>query len=186
MNTLTNKLPTELNGNKINTDFRVSMQFEEILLNKKISRVDKVILALQLYYPELDKITDIEQAVEDMLWFYQCGQRELTNKKQKNKEERQIYSYEFDSNYIATSFWEQYRIDIWDIEYLHWWKFKALFEGLEDNTKFIKILEYRAVDLSKIKDKELKKFYMSMKKVHALPDLRTEEEKEADFACAFW
>lgn len=188
MNILINKLPSEISGNKINSDFRVSIQFEEILLDKNISQTDKIIKALQLYYPELDKISDLEQAVNDMIWFYQCGkEKRKTNKsKKEDKEEKQIYSYEFDSEYIATAFWEQYRIDIWDIEYMHWWKYKSLLDGLSDNTKFSKILEYRAVDLSKIKDSEMKKFYKSMKQVYALPDLRTTEEREADFASAFW
>ena len=31
----------------------------------------------------------------------------------------------------------------------------------------------------------MKKFYKKMKKIYALPDMRTEEEKENDFAEAF-
>lgn len=188
MNTLINKLPKIVNGNKINSDFRISIEFEEILSDKNINEIDKIIKALQLYYPELNKINDIEQAVNDMIWFYQCGKekKELVNSKKEDKKEKQIYSYEFDSEYIAVAFFEQYKLDIWDIEYMHWWKFKALLDGLSENTKFKKIIEYRAIDLSKIKDNELKKFYKSMKKAYDLPDLRTTEEKESDFACAFW
>ena len=183
-------LPTTINGNKINSDFRISIQFEQLLLDKSINSLDKTVKALELYYPNIDKIMNIEQAIEDMIYFYQCGKekKELANsdKEKDKKEENQIYNYEFDWNYIATSFLEQYRIDLWDIKYLHWWKFKALLEGLSDNTKFSKIMEYRALDLAKIKDKELKKFYKSMRKVYGLPDTRSQEEKEADFASAFW
>ena len=46
-------------------------------------------------------------------------------------------------------------------------------------------MSYRAIDLSKIKDKDMKKHYKKMKKLYALPDLRSEEEKENDFAEAF-
>ena len=42
------------------------------------------------------------------------------------------------------------------------------------------------IDLSKIKDKEQKKYYKNLKMKFALPDNRTEEEKERDFAEAFW
>ena len=189
MNSLLKGLPNEVNGNRINTDFRISMQFEQLLLDKHIDKIEKVIKALQLYYPDLNKITDLEKAFDDIVWFYQCGKmtKELANsKKQKNTEEKQIYNYEFDVFHIVSSFLEQYGIDLWNIEYMHWWKFRALFEDLSSGTKFGKILEYRAVDLAKIKDKELKKFYQSMKKTYGLPDLRTVEEKEADFASAFW
>jgi hypothetical protein len=47
-------------------------------------------------------------------------------------------------------------------------------------------MEYRAVDLSKIKDKDQKEHYKKLKIKYALPDNRTEEEKEQDFANALW
>ena len=46
---------------------------------------------------------------------------------------------------------EQYKIDLNSIKYLHWWKFKALFNNLNENIQFSKIMSYRAMDLSKIK-----------------------------------
>ena len=81
---------------------------------------------------------------------------------------------------------EQYKIDLNNIKYLHWWKFKALFNSLNKNTHFVEIMGYRAMDLSKIKDKEEKKRYKRLQKIYALPDMRTEEQKEADFGKAFW
>jgi len=41
-------------------------------------------------------------------------------------------------------------------------------------------------DLSKIKDKDTKMHYKTLKKQYALPDMRTTEQKEADFGRAFW
>ena len=73
-----------------------------------------------------------------------------------------------------------------DIDYLHWFKFKAMFEGLKAENKICEIMGYRAVDISKIKDKEEKKRYKKLQREWALPDDRTEEEKERDFADAFW
>jgi len=80
---------------------------------------------------------------------------------------------------------QQYNIDLQEIKYMHWWKFKALFNGLAENTEIVKIMGYRAVNLSKIKDKEQKNFYKRMKKIYALPDTRSQEEKESEFARAF-
>ncbi len=45
---------------------------------------------------------------------------------------------------------------------------------------------YRAMDLSKIKDKEMKKHYKQLQEDNKLPDMRSEEEKEEDFAEALW
>ena len=116
---------------------------------------------------------------------------EKKNKKKKTGQNatkgnyKQIYSYEFDAEYIYSAFMEQYKIDLNSIPYLHWWKFKALFNSLNEEVLFSKIMSYRAIDLSKIKDKDMKKYYKKMKKLYVLPDLRSEEEKENDFAEAF-
>ena len=135
MSCLLEKLPEELSGNKINSDFRTSIRFEQLLLDKTIKPEDKILRALKLYYPEIEKVRDINQAIEDLVFFYQCGKKknELANskkEKQESKDEIRIYNYEFDGDYIATSFLEQYNIDLWDIDHLHWWKFKVLLENL--------------------------------------------------------
>ena len=41
-------------------------------------------------------------------------------------------------------------------------------------------MEIRALDLSKVKDKEQKAHYRRLKRVYKLPDPRSEEEREAD------
>ena len=87
---------------------------------------------------------------------------------------------------IYTAFLDQYRLDLNDIDYLHWFKFKAMFEGLKSDNKICEIMGYRAIDVSKIKDKDEKKRYKKLQREYALPDDRTEEEKEQDFAEAFW
>ena len=70
----------------------------------------------------------------------------------------------------------QYNIDLQDIEYLHWWKFRALFDSLDENNRLSKIIQYRSMDLTKIKDKEQKKFYKNMKKLYKI-DTISEKEK---------
>ena len=42
------------------------------------------------------------------------------------------------------------------------------------------------MNLSKIKDKEMKSHYNKMQKLYTLPDMRSEEEKEEDFANELW
>lgn len=170
---------------EINTDFRISILFELLMQDNELSEKDKITQALQLYYPDFLQIKDFEKAIEDILWFYRCG-KELANSKGTNKgTKKQIYNYEFDAEYIYSAFMQQYGIDLQDIKELHWWKFKALFNGLSENTQFVKIMGYRAIDTRKIKDKKEKKRYKELQELYALPDMRTEEEKEYDFAEAF-
>ena len=80
----------------------------------------------------------------------------------------------------------QYGKDLQDIEYLHWWKFRAMFEDLDESTKMAQIMSYRAMDISKIKDKEEKNRYKRLQQIYSLPDMRTVEQKEADFGRLFW
>jgi len=188
-NILLDKLPRcTPSGLLIRSDFRESIKFELLMQDNKIKEDDKIQLALNLYY-DCEKIVDIKKALDDMVWFYKCGEiNKIKETKNDNKKEsnKQIYSYEFDDKYIYSAFMEQYRIDLNNIKYLHWWKFRALLEGLNENTRFVKIMGYRAIDLSKIKDKEEKNKYKKLKKIYNLPDMRTLQEKESDFAKAFW
>ena len=190
-NILLDRLPQYTqNGLKIRTDFRESIKFELLMQDNKIDEKSKIELALNLYYYDLSKIKDIQQSVIDMIWFYTCGKQEINVDKNKNgnttDNNKQIYSYEFDDDYIYSAFLEQYHIDLNSIKYLHWWKFKALMNSLNENIQFSKIMSYRAIDLSKIKDKDMKANYKKLKKQYALPDMRTLEQKEADFGKAFW
>ena len=189
VNILIDELPKKVGNVDINSDFRISILFELLMQDNELSEEEKVEQALILYYPNLKEITNYKEAIENIIWFYKCGKEEVKENvdeesNMKNRQ-KQIYSYEFDAEYIYSAFMEQYNIDLNNISYLHWWKFKALFNSLNENVLFSKIMGYRAMNISKIKDKEMRKHYKKMQKLYALPDMRSEEEKENDFAEAF-
>ena len=184
-NLLLDKLPQYTpSGLKIRTDFRESIKFELLMQDNKINDKDKILLALNLYYYEMPK--DIGAGIEDMLWFYRTGKEIKASQGKENENAKQIYSYEFDDELIYDAYKDQYNIDLNSVPYLHWWKFKAMFEGLKNDNKIVEIMGYRAIDLGKIKDKDEKTRYKKLKKLYALPDMRTQEQKEADFGSAFW
>lgn len=185
MNLLLDKLPTEHEGLKIDTNFRSFILFELLMQDGNIKKEDKVFMALNIFYKEVPE--NIKKAMNVIIWFYARGNIKKENSKRTSKDTNEkIYSYEYDANYIYSAFMHDYRIDLNEIDYLHWWKFKSLFEGLNDENKICEIMGYRAVDLDKIKDKEQKNRYKKLKQIWALPDERTEEEKEQDFADNFW
>ena len=169
------------------TNFRIAVAFEIMMQNPKYSMQAKTYQALKLFYPKMDEIKDVKKAIDDIIWFYSCGKSEekTSRKKGKNKQ-KQIYSYEFDNDLIYSAFKNQYNIDLEEVEYLHWWKFKAMFEGLKSDNRIVEIMGYRAMDLTKIKDKDMKKHYKQLQEDYKLPDMRSEEEKEEDFAEALW
>lgn len=182
MNILIDLVPTTVNiegeDYDINSDFRTSILFELLMQDNSISDEDKIMQALELYYPKLPK--NINEAIEQMLWFYRCG-KDIIETKTKNKgtgKSIQIYSFGFDDDYIYSAFLDQYRVDLQDIQYLHWWKFKAMFKALKEDNEIVKIMGYRAMDLSKVKDKEEKSHYKKMKELYKIPDNRSKNEKE--------
>ena len=161
---------------EINSDFRTSILFELLMQDKSIKDNDKIYLALELYYPNIPD--DINSAIEKMLWFYSCGKDLITSKRKgKGKSDIKIYSFEYDDDYIYAAFMDQYGIDLQDIKYLHWWKFKAMFKSLKEDTEIVKIMRYRSMDLSKIKDKNEKAYYKKMQELYKIPISKDEQEK---------
>lgn len=180
MNLLIDLIPTtvEIEGveYEINSDFRTSILFELMMQDSTIGEKEKILMALELYYPEIPK--NISEAIDKILWFYRCG-KNITSQKctGKDREATQIYSFEYDDDYIYSAFLDQYGVDLQDIKYLHWWKFKAMFKSLKEDNMIVKIMGYRNIDLSKIKDKEQKDYYRKMQKLYEIPVSKNEKEK---------
>lgn len=201
MNILTDQLPGSVlvagKEYRINTDFRVSIRFEEMIQDKNITEEQRLfteellnipefdgdhekarLLAkynsgLALYYPVIPE--DLEGAISQMLWFYQGGKTEEQKQSGKGKKQSQIYSFTYDAEYIYAAFMEQYGIDLNTVE-LHWWKFSAMFAGLKEDCLISKIMGYRATDTAGM-DKEQKKFYKKMKEIYKLPENVSEEDR---------
>ncbi len=170
----------------INWDFRTSILFEELMLDDSIDEESKLEKALILYFGGIDTINsinndNINDFIEQMLLFYKCGKKENSSNvnKEESYETEKIYDFKYDDSYIYAAFLQLYGIDLQDIEDFHWWKFKSLFNSLTDNCKFMKIIGYRNINLSKIKDKEKRNFYKQMKNIYALPESLKEKEKQA-------
>lgn len=182
MNILIDLVPTtiEVLGEeyKINSDFRTSILFELLIQDKELTDEEKITQALILYYE--DNIPkDINKAIEGLLWFYRGGKEEAkaTGKGKGKGNNKQIYSYEYDAELIYSAFMSQYGIDLQDIKYLHWFKFKALFKGLKEDNEICKAMKYRSMDLNTIKDKEERKYYKKMKELYKIPISEDEQAK---------
>ena len=170
-----------------NTDFRYGIMFELLMQDTSLSDEVKIIESIKIFYPSYKSITDYPKAIKDIMWFYQCGKEpeEEVKQKERNTGETHIYSYEYDQDYIYSAFLDQYGINL-ARESLHWWEFRALWNGLRKENKIVEIMGYRSINISEIKDKTEKNRYKKLKKIYALPDMRTEAQKENDFGSAFW
>ena len=185
-NLIIDELPTSVSVDgddySINTDFRIGIMFEQLMLDNSIENEDKLLVALQMYFGA-DIPQDIEGAVDALLWFYRCGEDDFGVTKSKHTSEKKIFDYDFDAPYIYAAFMEQYGIGLQDAT-LHWWKFRSLFKALRDDTEFMKIMGYRTIQITKSMTQSQKDFYTKMKQVHALPISRDEAQKNQDIVDA--
>lgn len=168
-----NKLPyfVILQGkkHKINVDFRNMISFENKLQDKSVSNEEKIEYGLRHFYPGffnsenyqmLLQIPELyQEACEKLIWFYKCGRENYHKSKGTGKgQNKQIYSYEFDDEYIYGAFYEQYGIDL-EYKKIHWWKFKSLLKSLKNDTEFVKIQGYRAYTGKDENMKELRDYW---------------------------
>ena len=180
MNLITEALPDSfmISGKKykIKTDFKIWIKVSQIMSDTSFN-AENMIKIIGMVFEDIP--SNLWETIQEILRFL----NPLAKKGGQNKNEkitRRIFDYELDSEYIYSAFWQQYNIDLTKAD-LHWWQFLALFNCLSEDTAFSKIIQYRSVDLNTIKDKEMRKHYQKMKKLYALSDNRTQEEKEADF-----
>lgn len=194
MNVLLDRLPTEIfiSGKPvpIASDFRTWILFEQLNLDKTLSEEQKAEKSLRLVFPDLIHIplNEPKQIIERLMWFYRGGDRQQNEyqlREQKRSEARQnagdetsplYYDYDFDADYIYAAYMQQYGVDL-STSTMHWWKFRAMFAGLTDKTKFVQIMGYRAAKIDKDMTESQKRFYKRMKKVYALPLPQDEQEK---------
>lgn len=168
---------------RINTDFRVWIEIERLLFEKGTDDEERLAKILVTAYPVLP--SDPIKAIEKIVWFYSGGEP-CTNERQSARPP--VYDLREDFDYVWGAFKGEFGIDLTS-EKMHWWKFRVLLGCLSDDCFFSKVVGYRSIDLSLIKDKEQRRFFERMKKRFKLPELENllfcEEETAEKLAAAF-
>lgn len=168
---------------RINTDFRISILFDQLIQDRSLTNKEKMANAINLYFPQVPSciktVEGYKEVWDSILWFYMCGQ-EVSKEMEPKGYSKPLFCFRQDADYIYAAFLTQYKIDLQD-EYLHWWKFRALMKGLTEEHVFSKIIGYRDIKITNDMSNEQKKFYREKKKLYEIPDLRTVEEIEEDF-----
>lgn len=159
----------------INTDFRRWIAFEQVVTDDMIPEQDKIVQILQLGYKQVLP-PNIGLALQALIEFYKGGYGEETQKGKGGGSKKRIYDFDFDAPYIYAAFLAQYHIDL-QRDILHWWQFAALFKALGEDNQIVKIMGYRGMDLSKIKDKDQKAQYRKMQKIYALPQPKAVQQE---------
>lgn len=165
---LLNGLPEEYEGIPLSADFRNMIQVDLILHETESNETEKTVAALYQLYPEIPK--DIHKAVEGLAWFYTRGNAGGEGKDPAAKKvPKKAFDFEQDANLIYAAFYAAYNISLTTVEFLHWWEFMALFEGLPETTLIQRVMYWRTADLTGM-PKEERKHILKMRKAFALKE----------------
>lgn len=159
---------------RINVDYRIIIKIEKIMQDSKISKQERVLKSLELFYPAFLEIIEnnlLKEASEEFIKFYKGGHKEYQNGRGKGGNGKEIFSYEYDADLILGAFWHDYRLDLSNPNVkIHWWKFKALMKSLNSENMFVKVKGYRAYSGN---DKDI----LELQRLWELPLSENEQER---------
>jgi hypothetical protein len=167
---------------KINTDFRVAIECNEIAMDETISDFERALAIIyKLFGDEGINDTDNYEKLLELAQKYLCCGKEIVD----NNEEPDM-DFIQDMDYIETSFMSDYSIDLANTD-MHWWKFYNLMNGLSNSEMgnccvLNRVRNLRTYDTKDIKDqKELEKIkkakeQVALKKRVVKKNLTTEQQ----------
>lgn len=114
---------------------------------------DPVAFALQLcgqFYTERFSPSDLQEKYSWLIEFYRAGEQAAeptANTAASRPDTGPAFDYRCDAPYIVAAFQQAYGIDLTTAK-LHWFRFRALFAALPEDTLMAKIMSWRTMDLS--------------------------------------
>lgn len=170
---------------KINTDFRVAIECDQIANDKSIGEYERPLAIIYLLFGE-EGLRDFDNHVrllELAKKYLSCG-KDLESVKSENKD----MDFKQDMEYIEASFMSDYQIDLTKIK-MHWWTFFKLLNGLSNSELgncciLNRIRNLRNYDLKDIKDSKEREKILKAKEQVALKKeevkLTKEQQKSVD------
>lgn len=174
MNVFYEELPEalEINGREypVITDFREWIRFSD-MLKSDIPPKFKLEFLSEMFLEEVpdlyteDEIDEVMDAITSFLSlsgteFPDISSDEANSEEESEKVEyeeqrakKAIY-YEQDAPYIISAFRREYQIDLLSVPYMHWWEFRMLLDGLNEESQIKKRIYWRTCDVSKMDKKE--------------------------------
>lgn len=202
MNSLYEAFPTSVDvlgvDYPIITDFREWIKFIDMAEDDEMPLEIKLQYMMQYFTEEIPR--DLQAAIQALRNFLLANelfdsikQTSLTQEGADSSKENdaestnhvRAYDYTIDQGYIIQAFLEIYHIDLLEIEYMHWWKFRLLFEHLPEEAAMKKLIYYRTVNLNSISDANERK---RIKKIRKQVAIMKKKRKVTDYQIgdAFW
>ena len=164
---------------KINTDFRVAIECQDIATNETIGDYERALAIVYKLFGEdgINTPQHYEKLLELAVKYLSCD-KEVDNKT--NEEPDMDFSQDMD--YIEASFMSDYNIDLANTS-MHWWKFYNLINGLSNSEMgnccvLNRVRNLRNYDTKEIKDPKERKKIEEAKKQVALK----KEHKKREFS----
>lgn len=149
---------------KLKTDYRVWLEFGEKIRDEHCKMAD-LLFVFEDDVPTCDFFNEL-------MSFY-VNPNVTPNDSCDDGNDTDLVDFILDGEYIYASFMKDYHIDLINTD-LHWYKFKALFSGLSDDTRIKQIMSMRGYKKS---DKKLEQQYEELKRVWQLPVRLTPSEQ---------
>lgn len=154
---------------EININYTYALACFSCINDPEISEIERALGVIGILYKEAPE--DTEKALEMAIKYLRCG------KEVKDEDRHQDMDFEYDENYIKSSFMSDYKIDLDDTE-MHWWKFCNLLQGLTDNCILNRVRDIRNYDISNIKDPQTRHKILKAQQDLALPEHMSQEEQD--------
>lgn len=168
MNVFYEDLPETLkiNGKEypIITDFREWIRFSDMLKSDLQPQYKLEFLAEMFLEDTPDLYTEegVEEVMDSITSFLSLEALEFPNQysdeleevEYKDATEKKAIYYEQDAPYIISAFRREYQVNLLSVPYMHWWEFRMLLDGLNEESQIKKRIYWRTCDVSKMEKKE--------------------------------
>jgi hypothetical protein len=164
--------------------YKVDMSFDNILRlfemfdDDLILSVEKPFVAIQMLLNGFEwKFDNIDQALE--LFNFLLKEFLDIGTDNEGEDEQKVFDFIKDAEAIYASFMAAYNIDLFEVKgKLHWKKFIALLNNLDDESAFKQIISIRTMKIPKADEasQEYRDHIIKMKRVYALDNKANEEQ----------
>lgn len=189
INYLTDRLPEAVKVGekvyKINADFRPCLKTIMAFEDEGLTLGEKQTICLYNLYGE-NIPEDVETAYKQAIKFLNCGDEIAEENEPSGDILGRLYSFSRDSKYIFTAIRQSCGIDLEAVDFLHFWKFVALFSDINGKCFFRDLLYLRAQKRKGKLTKEEREWYFSIKDIVDMPedDLTADDENMKEFMAA--
>lgn len=166
---------------KINTDYRYALQCFKIIEDKSISDMERAVAVVSVLFGQEDENGDItgipenlELALEKASIFLSCAKEDKISEISKKD-----MDFEYDKEYIYSSFMSDYNIDLNNTE-MHFWKFCTLISGLTEDSILNRVRDLRNLNLPDYKDPKTRSRLQEAQERVALPENEEYDEEDLE------